>query len=532
MKRLLLTFLLGAILATGLCAQEHHYRLWFSDKAGSTYSLDRPEEFLSPQAIARREKRNIAIDSTDLPIEPTRLHQISQIGTRIIATSRWLNTATIAVDDIALLPTLLALPFVKQYDDLGSPISLKTTASCTPKKLTEESISPYGEAYWQIALHNGDKLHQAGFKGKGVTIAVIDAGFRNVYNNPIFNSAHIIGAHDFVDIEMDFIHGDDHGSKVLSTMLGNDENLFVGTAPEANYWLLRSENTTIEIPTEEDYWATALEYADSLGIELITTSLGYYLFDNARYNHTWEQLDGKTAFISQAAAMGVGKGLLILASAGNEGGNQWQKITFPADVDGVLSVGAVTPEKQVTFFSGRGFTADHRIKPDVAALGESVTIIAPDGTRKTESGTSYSTPILAGLTACLWQALPDLSAQEIIDLIKRNSSQYLAPDSLIGYGIPDFQTAYQQGAGIENISTPDSPLQITYHNGKPVARFECETSVDTCLTIRIFNTEGSLVKAKILTVGNELKINNLPSGVYLLVARGKSNYWTYKIQCP
>ncbi len=532
MKRLLLTLLLGAILSTGTFAQEHHYRLWLSDKNGSTYSLDRPEEFLSPQAIARREKRNIAIDLTDLPIDPARLQQISQIGGHIIATSRWLNTVTVAIDDITLLPTLLALPFVDRYDDLGSPASPEVTATRSPQKLANETTPPYGEAYWQIALHNGDKLHQAGFKGKGMKIAVIDAGFRNAYNNPMFNPERIIGTHDFIDSEMDFVNGHPHGSHVLSTMLGNDENLFVGTAPEADYWLLRSENTDVEIPTEEDYWATALEYADSLGIELITTSLGYSLFDNAPHNHTWEQLDGKTAFISQAAAMGVSKGLLILASAGNEGGNSWQKITFPADVDGVLSVGAVNAEKQVTFFSGRGLTADRRIKPDVAALGESVTIIAPDGTRLTDSGTSYSTPILAGLTACLWQALPELSAQEIIDLIKRSSSQYLAPDSLIGYGLPDFQAAYQQGAGIENISTTESPLQIVYRNGSPVARFECGTSNDSCLSVRVFNTDGGLVKAKILNPGNELKINNLSPGLYLLVARGKSKYWTHKIQCP
>ncbi len=530
MKRTLLTLLLGTLLATGIFAQEHHYRLWFSDKAGSTYSLDRPDEFLSPQAIARREKRGIAIDSTDLPIDPTRLKQLSQMGARVIATSRWLNTATVSVDNTAILPNLFALPYVTKYDDLGVllPPDFSTQKVNIP---TQENASPYGEAYWQIALHNGDKLHQAGFKGEGITIAVIDAGFRNVYNNPCFDSERIVGTHDFIDSEMDFVNGHVHGSNVLSTMLGNDNNLFVGTAPKADYWLLRSENSEMEYPAEEDYWATAIEYADSLGIELVTTSLGYFHFDDYLYNHTWEQLDGKTAFISQAAAMGVKKEMLILVSAGNEGNNRWEKISFPADVDGVLTVGAITAEKHPTNFSGRGFTADRRIKPDVVALGASASIITPNGTRSTDSGTSYSTPILAGLTACLWQALPDLSAQEIIHLIQSNSSQYLTPDSLSGYGIPDFYAAYRQGAGIERLSAPESPVQISYHNGSPIARFKENTTLDS-LTVRVFNSEGSLAKIKILTPGDELRINNLPSGLYLLVTRSKSNYWTHKIQCP
>ncbi len=532
MKTLIISLLLGILFSAGSFAQEHHYRLWFDDKGSETYSLDRPLDFLSPQAIARREKRAIAIDSTDLPIEPARLQQISQMGARILATSRWLNTATVAIDNITILPTLLALPYVERYDDLGTPLLPENSPNPLPKAIEATASSSHGEAYWQIALHNGDKLHQAGFKGKGITIAVIDAGFRNALSNPFFNPKRIAGYHDFVDAEMDFVNGHNHGSNVLSTMLANDDNLFVGTAPEADYWLLRSENGAYEYPTEEDYWATAIEFADSLGIELVTTSLGYFSFDDPQYSHTWEELDGKTAFISRAAAMGVSKGLLILASAGNEGGNKWVKISFPADVDGVLAVGAVDTVKQPTYFSGRGFSADHRVKPDVAALGLTVSIITPDGIPGTDSGTSFATPILAGLTACLWQALPDLSAQEIIHLIRSNSSQYLAPDSLIGYGIPDLHAAYRQGAGIESTTTFNSPLKISYRNGYPAIHFKEGVIADSCLTLRVFNTEGTLVKANVLYPGNKEEIDNLPPGLYLLVARGKSNYWTHKIHCP
>lgn len=514
----------------GGTAQELHYRLWFTDKGQSDYSLDRPDEFLSPRAVAQREKWGIAIDSTDLPIPATRLQQLSQLGGRILAVSKWLNTATVALADTTPLRAIERLPFVARYDFLGSPVQTGHIVRPRQKQIEDTVNSPYGDAGWQIALHNGDKLHQAGFTGEGMTIAVIDGGFLNADNNPRFAPDRIAGYHDFIDEEMDFRNGNSHGSAVLSTMLTNDSSLFIGTAPQALYWLLRSENTAAEYPAEEDYWATALEYADSLGVDVVTSSLGYTRFDNSRFDHSWPELDGRTAYISQAAARGVQKGLLIVVSAGNEGSNDWQKINFPGDVDGLLTVGAVTTERARAYFSGVGPTADNRVKPDVVALGAATATIDPEGNLLPKDGTSFSAPIIAGLTACLRQALPHLSAREIIALIHQNSTRYLDPDSLLGYGIPDFYAAYRQGSDIETPRTGNAPLQLSYREGNPIVTVGSLPPDESGITLRVYSLEGTVLAQYRLPEGAQLELNDLNKGTYLLSARGRLHCWTQKIQ--
>lgn len=511
-------------------AQERHYRLWFSDKGQSDYSLDRPDEFLSARTVAQREKWGIAIDSTDLPIPTARLQQLSQLGSRILAVSKWLNTATVALADTSPLQAIERLPFVARYDYLGSPVQSGSTVKPRQKQVEGTADTAYGDAAWQIALHNGNLLHQAGFTGEGMTIAVIDGGFLNADRNPRFDPDRIAGYHDFIDEEMDFRNGNTHGSAVLSTMLTNDTAVFIGTAPRASYWLLRSEDTATEYPTEEDYWATALEYADSLGADVVTSSLGYTRFDDPRFDHSWPELDGRTTYISQAAARGVQKGMLIVVSAGNEGGNNWQKITVPGDVDGLLTVGAVTTEKARAYFSGAGPTADGRVKPDVVALGAAAATIDPDGNLLLKDGTSFAAPIIAGLTACLRQALPHLTAREIIELIRQNSSQYLAPDSLLGYGIPDFYAAYRQGSGIETPRMDNTPLQLSYRQGNPVVTVGSLPPDEREIALSIYTLEGAMLAEYRLPEGAELELHELSKGIYLLSARSRQHCWTQKIQ--
>ena len=381
------------------------------------------------------------------PSPPSGCKQLSEQGARILATSKWLNTATIALTDTTLLSDIAQLPFVARFDRLGSPVQPTGQIIVKPrKKLVEaEPLSFYGEAAQQIALHNGERLHQAGFRGEGMIIAVIDGGFLNTDRNPQFDPDRIVGGtrlyrrnDGFPQRRQPRLGGaiDPAGERQQSVHRHGSAGLLLAAAVGRH---------ATEYPTEEDYWAAALEYADSLGVDVVTSSLGYSRFDDSRYDHTWDDLDGHTTFISQAAARGVEKGLLIVVSAGNERINEWQKITFPADVAGVLSVGAVSTNRQPAYFSGAGPTADGRVKPDVVAIGAPAAIIDPDGNLQWQNGTSFSAPIMAGLTACLWQALPKLSAREIISLIQQNSSQYLAPDSLLGYGIPDFYAAYRQG---------------------------------------------------------------------------------------
>ena len=531
MKRRLYTALLLLTMLLGGRAQEQHYRIWFTDKGESACSLDRPEQFLSSRALEHRQKYGIAIDSTDLPVSPSRLKRLSEEGARILATSKWLNTATVALTDTSRLSAIEHLPFVARFDRLGSPVQPAGSLVSPRKKSVEtDPLSIYGDAAQQIALHNGNRLHQAGFCGEGMTIAVIDGGFLNADRNPRFDPDRIVGVHDFIDETIDFRNGDSHGSSVLSTLLVNDSNQFIGTAPQAAYWLLRSEDTATEYPAEEDYWAAALEYADSLGVDVVTSSLGYSRFDDSRYDHTWDDLDGHTTFISQAAARGVEKGLLIVVSAGNERINDWEKITVPADVAGVLTVGAVGTDGRPANFSGAGPTADGRVKPDVVAIGAAAATINPDGQLQLKNGTSFSAPIVAGLTACLWQALPQLSAREIISLIRQNSSQYLTPDSLLGYGIPDFYAAYRQGAAIETARTTDAPLQLAYREGSPVISVTALPAGEEYIDLRIYHAGGSLVQTHRLCEGDALDLTGLKPGIYILSARGRQFCWTQKIQ--
>jgi subtilisin family serine protease len=225
-------------------------------------------------------------------------------------------------------------------------------------------------------------------------------------------------------------------------MAANLPGIFVGTAPQAEYLLIKSEDTRGEFPVEEDFWVAAVEFADSVGIDVISSSLGYYKFDNISEYYSRDDVDGKTALTSQAAEIASLKGLLLVSSAGNEGNNEWEKVTFPADVENVLTVGSVSAEGQKSSFSSVGLTADYRIKPDVMALGANCSVISPAGQVQTVNGTSFSAPMIAGLAACLWQGFPLLKNTEIIQLIRESSSQYQRPDAHLGYGIPDFIKAY------------------------------------------------------------------------------------------
>lgn len=466
MKNLFVTFLFSILIClSGQSAFK--YRIWLSDKGDTPYSLEYPEAYLSEKAIARREKQNISVDSTDFPVSPVYIDRIKDTGLKILVTSRWLNTVTVYSEEGKEADALQKLPFIDKVecvwrDDLENPVLRKS------RYMEKTESSSYGVSYEQIALHNGDKLHTAGYTGSGMTIAVIDAGFQNVDMNRTFDQARIKGTRDFVTGVFDYRNSDKHGAQVLSAMLSCWEGMYMGTAPGADYWLLRSEDNDSEFPVEEDYWTAAIEYADSVGVDIVTSSLGYYTFDDTSMNHCWDELDGRTAYISKAAGIGASKGLLIFSSAGNEGSSLWRKITFPADVESVITVGAISRNLRPAYFTGVGFCQDGRVKPDVTGIGDQTFLISPGGAIVTESGTSFSTPIIAGLSACLWQALPHLSASEMRDVIRKSGSTYSAPDSLRGYGIPDFYQAYvasgteEIGADIPEVQCYDSGNKLTF----------------------------------------------------------------------
>lgn len=427
----------------------YRFRVYLNTKGEAGYRVDKPEAFLSAEAIDRRERMGIAIEADDWPIAPAILDQLARTGVKPILTSKWMQTVVVESEDYGVEQTLRQLPMVDSVRFVwqGEPTTpldrAESRERLTPTK--EPKKSPYGYALEQIKLLNGLKLHRAGFRGQGMRVAVIDAGFLNVDRISMFDSLHLLGTYNVVSPQQSVFAEDEHGTKVLSCLAANAPGWMVGTAPEASYWLIKSEDSRSEYPIEEDYYVAALEFADSVGVAVITSSLGYFAFDVDSMSYTQADLDGRTAFISRAAHRAVEKGLLLFSSAGNEGNGTWEKITFPADTEGVLTVGSVTSQKERSRFSSKGLTADGRIKPDLVALGSGSCVVIGSGEISYGSGTSFATPILAGMGICLWQALPQLTPQELIDLLRQSGSRAERPDAELGYGLPDCYKTYKKG---------------------------------------------------------------------------------------
>lgn len=419
------------------------YRIRLKDKAATRYCLNHPEAFLSEKAITRRLKQHLSIDSTDLPVCKVYVDQIRKTGVHIMLTGKWDNFVTVSCNDSTLISEVTKLPFVRSTERVWKN-------SCVKKAVKRDSLIDYsqrkddfyGLAARQIEISRGEKLHQAGFKGQGMTIAVIDAGFHNADRIEGMKKIQVLGVKDFVNPTADLFAESSHGLGVLSCMAMNQPHLMIGTAPEASYWLLRSEDEYSENLIEQDYWSAAVEFADSVGVDVINTSLGYYAFDDASKNYKFRDLDGQYALMSRQASKIADKGMILVCSAGNSGAGSWKKITPPGDAENVLTVGAVNKEGLLATFSSIGNTADGRIKPDVVAVGFMANVMGTNGCIRLANGTSFASPILCGMVACLWQACPQLTAKEVIEVVRRAGDRVVFPDNIYGYGLPDFWKAY------------------------------------------------------------------------------------------
>lgn len=431
------------------------YRLTLRDKHGTPYTLQQPERYLSQKAIERRRRQSLTVDSTDLPVSPQYVRAIRESGVQVVSMSKWNNTLLVRGKNQRQMQHLEQLPFVVSARKVWtSPDSI----DASPKRAAWHSEfnswdalpeDEYGVCSEQVSSLNGLALHADGHRGRGMTIAVLDGGFMNVDKIPAFSQVRILGTHDFVVPASENIYKEvDHGTMVLSAMAVSVPNIYKGTAPEASFWLLRCEDTSTESLAEEDYWAAAAEFADSVGVDVINSSLGFHSFDDKTTNHTYAQLDGHTALISRTASLLASKGIVLVNSAGNDGMGTWKKINFPADASDILTVGAVSPEGMNAAFSAVGPTADGRVKPDVMAMGSPAAVVSGRGTIIRDMGTSFSSPLVAGLVACLWQALPRLTAVQIEEAVRRSAHNYSTPDNVFGYGIPDFGKAYNIGKGM------------------------------------------------------------------------------------
>lgn len=549
--RIILVLALFSLISSIEANTKYRFRVFFKDKDQTTYSIDEPDKFLSKKAIDRRNRYNIPIDESDLPVSDIYLTHLTEQNMKIISKSKWLNTVVIECSDISKANQLQELSFVdsvklvwmQELPSLENIFIRNENIEDYDFDLPffrnqEEEESYYGYAQTQIQMHNTHLLHDVGYKGAGITVAILDAGYSNVDKIDGLKDSNIMGYKDFTTTQEDALFSpqvSDHGTKVFSILAANRPNSMVGVAPEASYWLLRTEDASYEFPIEEDFWAAGVEFADSLGADIISSSLGYSDYDYPTESYTISQLDGKTAFITKSANMAVKKGLLVCNSAGNEGVENWRYIIFPGDAENVITVGSVNKDKVIAITSSRGPTADGRIKPDVVALGEAACIINSQGNVITGNGTSFSTPTVSGLLACLWQAFPDLSNIELIDLLKRHASNYDSPDNTYGSGIPDVYQAYltqtthtrYKNASMNKpeifIDSTGNHLYITELSSKDEAKEH---------TILINSLHGNILEKKIANKGSNaetIDIQSLQKGLYIVSITNDEYQHTYKL---
>lgn len=448
MKRITLLLSLF-IMALAVSSQDYNYqfRLMLKDKGQTSYSIDKPEEFLSSKAIERRERQGLKVDESDLPISQEYIRTIENQGGIIIAKSKWLQSVCVHLEDSAMVEKYKELPFVEDAVLVwkGKVKEIKPDSIVEYPAVEEIAFGNYyGRGEVNIKLNNGQYLHEAGYKGEGIDIAVIDGGFNHFPQIEMLDNVNVKGAKGFIyNYENLYRNAGQHGLQVLSCIAANKPMQFVGTAPHASFWLFTSEDTRSEFPIEEDYWAAAIEFADSVGVDVVNTSLGYSKFDYPAKSFEHKDVDGKTAHISKAAQKAADKGMLLVISAGNSGDSEWRKITPPSDAVDVLAMGAVQQDSVIARFSSRGMTADLRVKPDVMALGVWATVVNDRGLVSQSSGTSFSSPIMCGMVACLWQAFPTLTNKEILHVVRQSADKYEEYNEDYGYGIPDMKKAME-----------------------------------------------------------------------------------------
>ncbi len=430
------------------------YWVAFTDKQGTSGTLDNPSAYLSERALLRREKQGIAVDSLDLPVSDMYGDSILRLGGREIHRSRWLNGITFVVDDKAVVEQIRACSFVKYVErtqrvglPLRKPKYIDNSTSSQEQRNTMD-VSSIQEATKSLSsdiftqMIRLDSLHHRGYRGAGMQIAVVDNGFYGVNRLAAFADADILDTKDFVQSGGSVFAQGEHGTMVLSTIAANVSNEYEGTATEASFYLLRSEDDYSESIREVDAMVAAFEWADSVGADIITSSLGYYYFDDVTTDYTYAMHDGKTLRNSIAATIAARKGMLVCISAGNEGNNAWHYISSPSDADSILTVGAVQSDGVHSAFSSFGPTADGRVKPEICTMGSSVPLYNPTGQLTWSNGTSFSCPIAAGMAACLWGARPELTNMEVRERILRFASYAHAPSNMYGYGIPDVWESY------------------------------------------------------------------------------------------
>jgi len=517
-------------------ALQNDYWIGFKDKNGTAFTVTNPEDFLSARALTRRTKQRIVVDNSDLPVSQVYLDSLKTLGVVIRYSSKWLNGCTGQLSE-ELASQIAALGFVAEIQLVKPGITTKAARNkwIDERYFDEIDTATYAASVYQVAQLNGQFLHNRNYTGNGMQIAVLDAGFYNADTYAVFDGlfakGQILGTRDFVSPGNDVFAGHYHGMSVLSTMALDLPGQFIGTAPDAAYYLFRTEDSSSEYLIEEYNWIAAAEYADSLGVDVINSSLGYYEFDDASTNHSWTDMLGDVTPVTIGANMAVRKGILVVASNGNEANNSWRYVIAPADGELVLGIGAVNRDGVYAPFSSVGYPGSSLVKPNVAAMGWGTAVVREDGQVGISNGTSFSSPVLAGMAACLWQANPQATAVMIKRAIEVSGSQYLRPDSLLGYGIPDFQIAdqylkEQEELDVDNWMVFPNPFRsecYLYKNG--------ELEGDR-IEVSLVNLNGMVVYSEKIEASNPVllpNLANLPRGLYLARVRCGNEELTMKL---
>ncbi len=536
----LLVFFLGEFISLAQSTPKSYFWVQLKDKKGTPYLVSKPEAFLSQRAIARRNRQHIAIDETDLPVSPVYLDTLKKRGLEIFHTSKWLNGVTVRITDTALIRKIAALPFVASVQYTRPANVLKSAKNKFNEAELQAAIDPanYGSAISQLTQLKGEYLHNQGFKGKGIQIAILDAGFWHVNEIEAFdslrNNKRLLGTWDMVDPKSDFYQQHTHGMSVLSCMAGNTPGKLIGTAPDASFYLIRTEDAATEYLVEEDNWIAGAELADSLGADVINSSLGYYSFDDPTMNHPFSDMNGKKTRVTQGANMAFKKGILVFNSAGNEGNNAWKRIIAPSDGENVIAVAAVDKNGIRAAFSSVGPAYGGAVKPNVAAVGSSTYLVTSSGILGFSSGTSFSSPVLAGMGACLLQANPYANVMQVKMAIEQSAHQYSKPDSLLGYGIPDFEKAdkYLKLNSAQSLISKNSWLVFPnpFNDYLQIQNFN-PASNDGCL-VSIYNLQGILLWQSAFKNTEQILLNNLkhlPNGFLVLSIRSGGKEDRFKL---
>ncbi|HEX5170567.1 MAG TPA: S8 family peptidase [Cyclobacteriaceae bacterium] len=523
------------LITTCVQAQDNRYMVFFKDKTGTPYTISAPEQFLSARAIERRNRQGIAVNERDMPVVPGYVQAIKDLGVEVMYPTRWMNGVLVQCPSTSL-PVIESLSFVQGTEFVAPG---EKPFSSGRRKFNARKASASGDQPTdnQLTMIGIPDMHDAGYHGEGMIIAVFDAGFEGVNTaeafQPVFSEDRLntTVSYDFVYDQPDVFRHDDHGTGVLSVIAGYVPDAFTGGAYKANYQLYVTEDVKSEYRIEEYNWLFAAERADSAGADIINSSLGYNTFDLSSMDYSKSDLDGQTAVVSKAAQLVSQRGMIVVCSAGNEGNNSWQLITPPADNKYVLAAAAVNSLGERSVTSSVGPSADGRIKPDVAALGVGVTIIKPSGSIGTSSGTSFSSPLIASLVAGVWQRYPDLKATEITNAIRSSASQANNPDVFLGYGMPNFKAVVNMLEW-----KPQEELLVVYPN--PVVdtltiRPRSPIEVSTC-RVEVISLQGQTIADRQIEFDwldrdFQTDFSDLASGMYFLRIWIDKQIFSYKL---